>query len=442
MNLEKVAVNIILEYIDGDIQDEGTKFLQENIDNLRWFIIAGNSSIPLNFITHNKEKISIHHGMSALPIWFIDENMNLTPKPGYQHEEYFQDEEYYLDEECNDWDQNDKNGNNDRYYKYHVPIWFHELWDRSDIPTWFLEKYVKYIDWTKISEYCSDLEFIEKYLTTKINQIALQRNPIITLEFLDKYNIQYVIGKLVLNKSVSIESLDKYMSTTNSDYIGLKYNIARLPDWFMEKHFKHIPRTTSYISVNKIMRMPGGENGRIIRRRSDITIEHLKNYKVSLDADYIKYCDFASDNPNCTEKISAFSKTLIQDLEDDRFRVNSGYESHVFMFWRCMSTLKLDGLYEYLDKNINDVLKYSYTYEFWRNDFIPMWFVLKHINTSTVNSSCKWLGISANPSIALSFFREHKDKIRWNELSRNRGITNPEKRKTQTKKIMYEYFGH
>jgi hypothetical protein len=340
-------VNLILGYIGGDIPDDGTDFLQEHISKLSKHKMVGNQSLPM---------------------WFFNKHLK---------------DENYTSATIN--------------YRKGIPL---EFWDKNAhhinwqsihkdtiFPDWFIEKHIK-----KIIQSGSDEFYIPESITLKhYNLFDCQYINHITLEMLDKFNIEYDYDQLSSNESIPFEYIDNNIEQ-EWDFTMLSTR-NDIPVWFMVKYENRF----SEVGVNRnnfhdsLINMLSADNLIRFYNLSFITLLSLKD-KVEQDV----YWHNVICNKNCS--------------------------------------------FQYIEQNIETIKSIVGTYgmqTIYSHPDITVDFIEKH--KGPINQ-CNTSYISQNSSIPLSYFKNNIKSMDLNSLSGNKGITTLEGRKKLIKDKLYSMF--
>jgi hypothetical protein len=351
--ITKDLVNLILGYIGGDIPDDGTDFLEEHMSILSKHKMVGNQS---------------------LPIWFFNKHL--------KDENYANTTvEYRKGISLEFWDKNAQQVN------------FWSIPKDTIFPDWFIEKHASKI----ICSESDNFYISESIILKHYNIFDCQHISHITLEMLDKFNIEYDYFMLSSNKSVSFEYIDNNIEQ-EWDFDVLSYR-TDIPVWFIVKYENRFNEAHAFntVGINKnnfhdsLINMLLADNLIRFNDLSFITLLSLKD-KVKQDV----YWHNVIRNKNCP--------------------------------------------FEYIDQNyetIKSTLGTHNKYPIYSHPDIAVDFIEKYKNTMHQYDK---LQISKNSSIPLSYFKNNIKSMNLNYLSQNEGITTLEGRKKLIKDKLYSMF--
>jgi hypothetical protein len=377
MYITKDLVNIILDYVDGDIPDEGTDFLEEHIDKLLMGVLISNQSIPR---------------------WFFKKHLKI--------------------DKCNPKSKLDYNPNVPCEFYSIIKYKFITVKDNVVVSNKFITDNISLIMRSMCNKDCSinnnifqiEQSLFEKHVPLKILKFY-QNNFNVKLELLDKHNVEYDYTHLSLNKSISFEYIDDNIDKPWS-YVWLAYR-SDIPMWFIDKHIDTF--------INNYSIQYFGHNKHISH---DLLFEKYKDHPDIHIILFIGYDRLSYDNV-------LILKSIIDEKDLSLYEINN--------YLGLLSKNENIPLSYLFNNYCRYEHRLSFIVNLFSRSDITVEFIEKCKNANykiNTNSICR----NKNIPLSYHKNNLHSSKDYWNSISTNEGITTYEGRKALIKEKLYSLF--
>jgi hypothetical protein len=437
MPLSKNIIEIIVKYRGYDqLLPFTPKFLEENVSSLDWKQISGNFYVPYSFLLKHKDKI-VWTELSYkkdIPIEFIEDHLEDIDWNGSMFPEEFIEKHMKTEYKQNiDWNFIcERPDLSIEFYEKHLnKLKWTELCKNEKIPLSFFEKYCKHpkykhkIDWVELSGNKNiPLSFLEQNLS-KINWHALNQNPNLTPEFIEKYkNIEWDWTELSSNEGLPISFFQQNLDRLDWQMISANENI---PIWFFELHKDKVDYV--FLSENNVC-YTFFEN----------YLDNKEKEKHYDNKEKEKHYDNIIDEVNNFLKTNniTFKRFITHLNEEVRFNENNNNEDYNILnyissdeYYNITYDLTyIDALKKYIKVLTKKYIQVCNQYGFFFEDELFLTFIHKKLRETMelLRDGIDYKRLSSNRKLSYKFFekflinndnKKGQEKIVWKNLCDN-----------------------